>query len=106
MLHGLAVAQVYNGGGVEAGVGAAGAIQGVGSGNLRQQIGNVVNTALNYAALIAVVVIIIAGFMLILSLGDEGRKDTARRIIIYTGIGLIILLTAKIIVAFFIGLAQ
>ena len=97
---------IYRGGGVQEGVGAAALIRGVAIGNLRQQIGNLVNTALNFAALIAVTVIIIAGFYLLFSLGDEQKITTARKIIIYTAVGLLVLVLAKVIVAFFILLPQ
>ena len=97
---------IYRGGGVQEGVGAAALIQGVATGNLRQQIGNLVNTALNFAALIAVTVIIIAGFYLLFSFGDDAKVTTARKIILFTAIGLIILVLAKVIVSFFILLPQ
>lgn len=76
------------------------------SGNLRDTIGNIVDEALSYAALLAVAVIVIAGFYLILGLGEETAKEKAKKIILYTAIGLIILLTAKAIVTFFINLPQ
>ncbi len=100
-LRNIILAQVYQGGGVGAGVGAAGGIAGIATGtNPRQVIGNVVNTALNFAALLAVTVIVIAGFILILSLGNEARKDTAKKTILYTAIGILVILLAKILVYF------
>lgn len=101
-----ALAQFYNGGGIYEGIDEAGAVGGIDNRPPRQVIADIVNTALSYAALIAVVVVIIAGFYLILGLGDEGAKDKAKKIILYTGIGLVVLLTAKLIVGFFISLPQ
>ena len=60
----------------------------------------VVNTALNLLALLAAVVIIIAGIRLIFSMGDEEGKETAKKTILYAVIGLIIVLLAKAIVTF------
>ena len=85
-------------------VGAAGGVAGVSHGNIRQQIGNLANAALGYAALLAVGVIILAGFYLIFSFGDDARTEIARKMILWTGIGLVVLLVAKIIVAFFLSL--
>lgn len=78
----------------------------IGSACLRRKIGNAVNLALSFAALIAVTVIIIGGFYLLLGLGSDTSRDNAKRIIIFTGVGLIILLLAKTIVAFFILIPQ
>lgn len=101
------LAQVYTGGGISAGITAAQTgINGVTSGNLRDTIGKIIDTALSYAALLAVAVIVIAGFYLILGLGEETSKEKAKKIILYTAVGLVILLTAKAIVTFFISLPQ
>ena len=55
---------------------------------------------LSFVGIIAVVVIVIAGIMLLISGGDEGRKDTAKKIIMYAIIGLIIIALASTIVRF------
>lgn len=53
---------------------------------------------MSFAALIAVVMIIIAGIYLLFSFGNDDTKDKAKKIIYYTLIGLVILLFARILV--------
>lgn len=99
-----ATAQVYNGGGLVQGIAAGSSVNGVTGNSLRITIGNIVNTALSYTALLAVAVIVIAGLYLILGLGNDGSKETAKKIILYTGVGIVIILLAKAIVTLFISL--
>ncbi len=103
--EGHALAQVYNGPGLEPGAGSVEVI-GVQGGNLRVTIANIVNKILSYVALIAVIMIIIAGLYLILSLGSDTGKETAKKIVLYTIIGLILILVAKALVMFFIEIAS
>ncbi|MDD5103885.1 MAG: hypothetical protein PHX93_05845 [Candidatus Peribacteraceae bacterium] len=98
------VAQVYNGSGLQQGANSLG-VSGIHGGSLRTTIANIVNKILTYVSLIAVIMIIIAGLYLILSLGNDSAKETAKKIVIYTMIGLILILIAKALVMFFIGLA-
>ncbi len=53
---------------------------------------------LNFLALIAVVVIIIAGIRLIVSQGEDEPKEKAKKTIFYAIAGLLIVLFAKVIV--------
>jgi hypothetical protein len=100
-----AIAQVYTGGGIEAGVGEA-ANTGVGSEmDLREAIGNIVDEALTFVTLLAVTVVIIAGFYLILGLGNDSSRETAKKIIIYVAVGIIVILLSKAFVSFIKGLA-
>jgi hypothetical protein len=99
-LHeGVTSAQVFQGPGLEAGLN-----QAIGVTNVpyivspRQAIVHVLTEILDYAALIAVAMVIIAGFYLILSLGEDEKRDKAKKIIFYTLIGLLVLLFARIIV--------
>lgn len=71
-----------------------------GGGNIRATVLNILRTVLSFMALIAVVVIVIAGIMLVVSLGDEQAKDRAKRIIFYAVIGLLVILLASAIVRF------
>jgi type IV secretory pathway VirB2 component (pilin) len=96
------LAQVYNGGGLEAGVGAAASVQGPLKTTIDVATVNVVNTILNYVALAAVVAIIIAGLYMILTGGSQA--DKAKTIIIWTIVGLIVILLAKVIVNFVFGI--
>ena len=98
------LAQVYNGPGLEQGADSLG-VSGIHGGSLRGTIANIVNKILTYVALIAVIMIIIAGLYLILSLGNDSAKDTAKKIVLYTAIGLILILISKALVMFFINLA-
>lgn len=92
----LADAQIYNGGGIQDGIDEAGTI--VGSTDLREKIISILRTVLSYMALAAVVVIVIAGIRLVISGGEEDVKEKARRSILYTVVGLIIILVARSIV--------
>ncbi|MDO8468345.1 MAG: hypothetical protein Q7S29_01140 [Candidatus Peribacter sp.] len=103
--EGHALAQVYNGPGLQQGADSLG-VNGIQGGSLRTTIANIVNKILTYVALVAVIMIIIAGLYLILSLGNDSAKDTAKKIVLYTVIGLIIILIAKVLVMFFIHLAS
>lgn len=50
--------------------------------------------------IVAVIVLIIAGFLYVTSNGDPGKVKTAKNAILYTVIGIIFVLAAAIIVAF------
>jgi len=102
---GHALAQVYNGPGLQQGTDGLG-VEGIKAGDLRTTIANIVNKILTYVALIAVVVIIIAGLYLIFSLGNDTARDTAKKIVLYTAIGLILILISKALVMFFIKLVE
>ncbi|TSD00203.1 MAG: Uncharacterized protein Greene101449_289 [Candidatus Peregrinibacteria bacterium Greene1014_49] len=75
-----------------------------GSTSLNLAINAIINTFKSYVGILALAVIIIAGFYLILGLGNESSKGTARNIILYTGIGLIIINLAVAITAFLGGI--
>ncbi len=94
-----AVAQVFNGGGLQEGVDAASGVTGIATGDPRSVIINILITILDYVALLAVIMIIVAGFYLILSLGNDEQKDKAKKIILYTIIGLLVILFARLIVS-------
>jgi type IV secretory pathway VirB2 component (pilin) len=73
------------------------------AGEPREIIENVLSYILGFLALIAVIVIIIAGFRLIFSQGEEGAKDKAKKTIFYAIIGLIVIVFAEFLVSFFLG---
>ena len=89
------LAAVYSGGGITSGVDQ---VSGVSGGSLRGTIAKIVNKALNFVALLAVASIIVAGFYLILSFGSDSSKETAKKTVIYTSIGLLLILLSKAIV--------
>ena len=92
-----ASAQVYSGGGVQAGVTAA-SQTGVSNVSLKSLIGNIVDQALLFVSLLAVTVIIIAGFYLILGMGSDSSRETAKKIIIYVTVGLLVIILSKLFV--------
>jgi hypothetical protein len=91
---------VFNGGGLLQGLNAAGfLIADLPDGNdPRRIVIRVITAILNFTSLIAVIMVIIAGFYLIFSMGEDDKKDKAKKIIFYTLIGLVVLLFARIIV--------
>lgn len=57
-----------------------------------------VNVALGFVGILAVAALIYGGFMYISSLGDEGKAKTAKHIIFYAIIGLVVIGAAGLIV--------
>lgn len=72
------------------------------SGDIRTKVVNVLNFVLSFLALIAVITIIVAGFLLILGFGSDASIQRAKKIIIYTIVGLIVIFFARIIVEFIV----
>ena len=70
-------------------------------GDVRETIEYILNFVLDFLALIAVIAIIVAGFMLILGFGSESSATRARKIILYTIVGLLIIFFARLIVSIF-----
>ena len=81
------------------------AVQGVGgiaSGiDFRTAVVNAVKTAISYLALIAVVAIVVAGITFMVGMGSDTSIQRARKIIIYTIVGFLVILFAAAIVTFF-----
>ena len=72
----------------------------VGSGDV---VGNVVKWLLYAAGLLAVVMIIISGVQMITSAGNSSAVAKAKNTLIYSIIGLVIVILAYVIVQFVIG---
>lgn len=68
--------------------------------DIRTTIVNILKKVLEFMALVAVVLIVIAGIRLVISQGDEGEKDKAKKTIIYVIIGLVVIVLARAIVEF------
>lgn len=66
--------------------------------SIRQIIIDILASVLNFLALIAVVVVVIAGIRLIVSQGEDDAKDKAKKTIFYALMGLAIVLFARVIV--------
>jgi Type IV secretion system pilin len=97
----IAHASFYTGGGINAGITAATGISGVGTNTPAATINNVISVATSYVSTLALAVIVIAGFYLILGLGNETSKETAKKIILYTAVGIAIISLAQYIVDLF-----
>ncbi|MBI3619107.1 hypothetical protein HY213_03705 [Candidatus Peregrinibacteria bacterium] len=98
-----ALAQVYSGPGLNGGLSQAQQIEGPVKAPIRDLIITILNNVLNFLGLAAVIAIIVAGIYLIVSGGSEDAKTRARKIILYTVVGLIVVLLAKLIVSFVIA---
>lgn len=72
----------------------------------KQFIIDIVQAVLQFVALIAVIMIIIAGIWLIVGFGEDSSKEKAKKIIIYTIVGLLIILLAEAIVQFVLDIGQ
>lgn len=64
---------------------------------------NILNLTYFIGGTVAVVVIIIAGFMYVASSGDSGRVTIAKNALTYALVGLIVLVSAFVITNFVIG---
>lgn len=76
---------------------------GLGTADLRSSVINIVQWALGLLALIAVVFIIIGGFMWITAGGNEEKIEKAKGYITAAVIGIIVVLLAWAIVIFVVG---
>lgn len=72
----------------------------VDEGDLRVTVLDILGKILMFMALVAVIFIVIAGIRLVVSQGDEGEKDKAKKTIIYVIVGLIVIILASAIVSF------
>lgn len=68
--------------------------------NLPELILRIITFILDFLLLIAVLVLVIAGVMLIVSGGEEGTKDRAKRMVIYLFIGILLILFARLLIIF------
>ncbi len=55
---------------------------------------------LDFVLILSMLMLIIAGLYLIVSLGDEGNKEKAKKIVIYVIVGILLILFARAIVVF------
>ncbi len=65
---------------------------------LEELIGNIIEFLRNIGLAIAPVLLIVAGFFFVTALGDPQKIQTAKNIILYTLIGLAILIVADVLV--------
>jgi|GEM_PF-2308514 len=60
-------------------------------------INSIIDAALKLGAIVSVVAVILAGFMFVTAHGDEDKIKTAKNILLYAVIGMVILLGARMI---------
>ena len=68
--------------------------------SIRTTVLDIIQDVLSFMALVAVVVIIIAGIRLVVGGADEQQREKARNTVLYAVIGLILILLAQAIVGF------
>jgi|SRR3989338_4400870 len=73
---------------------------GISGEGVRETIVSVLNFLISFLALIAVIAIIVAGFVFIFGAGSDTSVERGKKIIIYTIIGLIVIFFARVIVGF------
>ncbi len=73
---------------------------GPGTGDIQETILYVLNAALNFMGLVAVIVIVIAGIRLVVGGAEEQQREKAKHMIMYAVIGLIVIILASAIVNF------
>lgn len=88
----------FDGPGILGGLNAAGGIAGLPDGDVRATTVNILLQVMSFLALAAVIAIIVAGIYLVVGFGSDDSKDRAKKIILYTLVGLVIVLFARVIV--------
>jgi hypothetical protein len=85
------------------GVGAIGSEIKLGSGDVRQTAARIINVALGFLGIIAVVIVLLGGFKYMISGGNEEKTQEAKNLIVSGIIGLAIILSAWAITSFVIS---
>jgi heme/copper-type cytochrome/quinol oxidase subunit 2 len=92
-------AQVYNGNGIQSGLGLFAGLGGISSAtSLKQLIMIIITYVLDIILFVAVLAVIVAGVYLIVSNGNDENKDKAKKIVFYVIAGIVLILFARIIV--------
>lgn len=103
----VAHAAVYQGGSIRDGIETALGLTGISQEtDLATFIVNLTRSIASFVTIAGILAITVAGFYLLLGFGSESAKDTAKRIILYTLIGILVVLLAEVIVNLFVGLAE
>ncbi|MFH1077663.1 MAG: pilin [Patescibacteria group bacterium] len=85
------------------GVGAIQSSIKLGSGDVRQTAARIINVALGFLGIIAVVIVLLGGFKYMISGGNEEKTSEAKKLIVSGIIGLAIILSAWAITSFVIS---
>lgn len=83
-----------------------GAIEGsikLGSGDVRQTAARIINVALGFLGIIAVVIVLLGGFKYMVAGGNEEKTTEAKKLIVSGIIGLAIILSAWAITSFVVS---
>jgi len=83
-----------------------GAIEGsikLGSGDVRETAARIINVALSFLGIIAVVIVLLGGFKYMIAGGNEDKTAEAKKLIVSGIIGLAIILSAWAITSFVIS---
>lgn len=75
----------------------------LGSGDIRQTAARIINVALGFLGIIAVVIVLLGGFKYMTAGGNEEKTSEARKLIVSGIIGLAIILSAWAITSFVIS---
>jgi hypothetical protein len=75
----------------------------LGSGDIRQTAARIINVALGFLGIIAVVIVLLGGFKYMIAGGNEEKTGEARKLIVSGIIGLAIILSAWAITSFVIS---
>lgn len=95
---------VFSGDGLQTGIDQAKKITGVSDKDLRPLFVNAITVAIDLLGLLAAISIIICGMILIFSFGDDTTKEKAKKGVMYSVFGLIVILFAKAIVSFIMNI--
>lgn len=88
---------------LDTGIDVIGPATGLGNKDLRTTIGSIINVALGFLGVVAVVIVLIGGFKYMVAGGNTEKATEARKWIISGIIGLAIILSAYAITSFVIG---
>ncbi|MBM3205164.1 hypothetical protein FJZ48_04300 [Candidatus Uhrbacteria bacterium] len=103
LVPGLAFAQGGSLNANDLGVGAVQSEIKLGSGDVRQTASRIINVALGFLGIIAVVIVLLGGFKYMISGGNEEKTHEAKNLIVSGIIGLAIILSAWAITSFVIS---
>ncbi|MBT3835565.1 hypothetical protein HOF56_04965 [Candidatus Peribacteria bacterium] len=101
------LASVFEGGSLEDGLNEAQqlATDGIRPDSLEDAIVNIINFALGFVALIAVTAFIVSGFIFILGLGSDASIQRAKKIMIWSAVGIFVIVFSFVITEFIVELA-
>ncbi|MEO5927710.1 MAG: pilin [Patescibacteria group bacterium] len=85
------------------GVGAVQSSIKLGSGDVRQTAARIINVALGFLGIIAVVIVLLGGFKYMVAGGNEEKTSEAKKLIVSGIIGLAIILSAWAITSFVVS---